>query len=154
MTNVPRPVPLALLLALCIPLLLPATTQAARESAGHFAVRVKTAELRGNWERLWELLHPRQQAFIPRALFERCMRRLQSLGAHQIRVVSVHRRLSPVPGVTGPKAVVSDVILNVDYGRNAPSQRLTVRETRVGGAWHWIDPSTSQRDFTRINLCA
>jgi hypothetical protein len=141
------------LAALCIALLLPIASTAGSESAGHFAVRVKNAELHRNWQRMWELLHPRQRAFIPRALFVRCMRRVRNPRPRTIRVLSVSRALASIPGVRGPKATVSTVAVRVDYGSTAPSQRVLLREVLVDSTWYWINNAASKRAFVRINFC-
>ena len=141
-------------LALCVALLPPIAATAGSESAGHFAVRVKNAELHGAWGRLWELMHPGQRAFIPRTLFVRCMRRVRNPRPRAIRVLSITPALASIPGVRGPRVTVSTVAVRVDYGSTAPSQRVLVRETRVGSAWYWINGASSKQAFIRINFCA
>jgi hypothetical protein len=147
-----RPCSLALP-TLCLALLLPVTATAAGESVGHFTARVETAELQHKWGRVWELMHPRQRAFIPRALFVHCMSKVRNARPRTIHVLSVRRGLASIPGVPGPRVSVSTVQLRIDYGKAAPSQQQAVRAARVGGTWYWINSASSTRAFRRINFC-
>lgn len=123
------------------------------ESAGHFMIGLKRAELRDDWGRVWELLHPGQRKFIERPLFVRCMRTTRNFRPSSITVLAVANSPARVPGVSAGKVPASLVTLKVSYGLRAPSQTLKEAAVAFNGRWYWISKAASRKQFIRLNFC-
>ena len=127
--------------------------QAPKQSAGSFWVEVKRAELRDNWGRVWELLHPGQRRFIARQLFVNCMKRTRNYQPRKITASSVSNGRVTVPGVSKRKVTGKIVTLKIDYGLRAPSQTLKGTAVAVAGRWYWVSMAASRTAFVRLNFC-
>jgi len=123
------------------------------ESAGHFAWRVETVEGRLDWGRAWALLHPGQQAFVPKALFVRCLSTIRASRPRSIRVLTVRSVTITIPGLSRGRIAADTVRLRWVYGSATPSQYVSLTVVIVGNRWRWITSAASRTSFRRMYFC-
>jgi hypothetical protein len=128
----------------------------AAPAPGPFYVSVKRTELANDWGRLWEMLDPRQRAFISRKLFVGCLGKqpLRHPPVRSIRVLRVESRRLSIPGVGGAKVPTKVITIRIVYREGAPSQMTVGKVTRFRGRWYWITSARSASEFARANFCS
>lgn len=95
--------------------------------------------LNGRWGPAWDMLHPAQQALIPRDTFiERMSSEIGALPAGvNVEVVGTYREPITIPG-TALSASSTAVTTELSDGGQSTSRRITTHAVQVGGAWRWV----------------
>ena len=113
-----------------------------KEPPGHF-VQTFVGELyRGETGKAWDLLHPIQQAKVPRAKYVACEREAPLQGTAQridvIRVVDVQAEIPGGAGKVPSTAVTFRVLLALPgYSKPQPITH-TAHVFNVHGRWAWV----------------
>jgi hypothetical protein len=106
-----------------------------KESAAAFVKRHLEYEVRGEWGRDWDVLHPLHQRVITRAQYVYCRDgELWYKGTETVRVVETYDNPIDVPGI--PRARIMGASVEIGAPGNAGS--FTDHAVKVRGGWRWI----------------
>lgn len=109
----------------------------ARETAAAFVTRILREELRGQWTRQWDELHPGHRRLITQAQFVACSRGLATgLGNELLTVIGVHSAHIRVQGVPQHTAEVVEITMRGPGTAEAVTFRI--HAVHVAGRWAWI----------------
>ena len=115
---------------------------ASRGDPAAFAERVVRLVAANRYAEAWDLLDPRQQAFVPRNDYVRCEQltpipgRLARLERHGVRDETVR-----VPGTAQVTTVKGVTLKLVITGVTRVTLTHTFHAVAVGGSWRWYLPS-------------
>ncbi|HVM56325.1 MAG TPA: hypothetical protein VMT74_02600 [Gaiellaceae bacterium] len=108
-----------------------------RETAGTFVTRILREELRGQWARQWDELHPGHQRLITRAQYVACSRGLgTNIGDEELTVRGVRAMPIHVPGV--PQRTAEVVTITMRRRGSTDAVTYHVHAVSVDGRWAWI----------------
>jgi len=109
----------------------------AQETAAAFVTRILREELRGQWTRQWDELHPGHQQLITEAQYVACSRGLAtSLGSEVLTVVGVHSTRIRVENV--PQQTAKIVAITMRRPGTPDAVTFRIHAVRVDGRWAWI----------------
>ncbi len=109
------------------------------ESASSFVERVTLEFSRGQAGRLWDDLHPAEQAVVARSRFISCESN-EGFGLHKIKVLDSYEETIDVAGTPTRSTAVSVRVTSDDGITTA-----TLHAVLVGGKWRWV---LQPADFT------
>ena len=121
----------------------PATTlsrEARHRAAIEATRRVFDHADKGQWGPSWDLLHPAQQAFVPKDLFVRCRSEAASgINIDEVRILETYDEHIPIPGTTTQtESVAVTVQLTATIGAlGKQTDKETVHAIEVNGVWRW-----------------
>jgi len=104
----------------------------AKESAAAFVHRITVEFSRGQSGRLWDELHPADQAIVTRAAFVTCEHN-DGFNLKGFKVLDSYHEPVDVDGKTSPSTAVSVRTTSEDGETTA-----TMHAVSVGGTWRWI----------------
>lgn len=107
------------------------TKSSAAPSAAAFVKRMTLEFSRGQSGRLWDELHPADQAVVSRALFVKCEGN-EGFGLRTMKVLDTYSDPTSVGGKTQPATAVSLRVSSDDGVTTA-----TMHAIWVGGKWRW-----------------
>lgn len=101
---------------------------------------------KGQWQRLYDELHPAQQAIIPFDLFDRCYRQVFG-GTTDIAVTEIVEVFDEPYEIDGTNETVSSKAVTATYavtraGRTETAT-ATFHEVKVGDGWRWTIADTA-----------
>lgn len=102
------------------------------ESASSFVKRITLEFSRGQTGRLWDELHPAEQAAVTRARFMQCESN-EGFGLRKVKVLDSYQETIDVTGTSTPSTAVSVRVTSDDGITTA-----TLHAVLVGGKWRWI----------------
>ena len=103
-----------------------------KESATGFVHRITVEFSRGQSGRLWDELHPADQALVTRARFAECERN-DGFNLKAFKILESYNEPIDVAGKTSPSTAVSVRATSEDGETTA-----TMHAVSVGGTWRWI----------------
>lgn len=101
-------------------------------SAAAFIERVTTAFSEGQAGRLWDVLHPADQAVVTRARYVAC----QGNEGFQIKKIKLLDTYADPVSIAGGRHAATAVSLRVTSDDGVTT--ATMHAVRVKGAWHWV----------------
>ena len=105
---------------------------AGTQSASDFLRQITTQFSRGQAGRLWDTLHPSDQAVVSRDRYTACQRN-EGFGLMSTKVLETYSDPVDIAGKTTPATAVSLRVTSDDGVTTA-----TMHAVRVGGSWRWI----------------
>lgn len=102
------------------------------ESPSAFVRRVTQEFSRGQAGRLWDELHPADQAVVTRSRFIACQSN-EGFGLRKFKVLETYSETIPVGGKDTESTAVSVQVTSDDGITTA-----TLHAVPVGGAWRWV----------------
>lgn len=116
-----------------------AAPRAGQDGVGAFMTRILREEIRGQWSRQWNELHPGHQALISQAQYVACSRRMGTnfaTGQEIFRVLDIRDeaiRVKHVPQHTSK-------LVTITFHEPGRSSGLTyhMHAVSVNGRWAWI----------------
>jgi hypothetical protein len=102
------------------------------ESPSAFVRRVTQEFSRGQAGRLWDELHPADQAVVTRSRFITCQSN-EGFGLRKFKVLETYSETIPVAGKNAESTAVSVQVTSDDGITTA-----TLHALPVGGAWRWV----------------
>ena len=102
------------------------------QSASDFVRQVTSEFSRGQAGRLWDQLHPADQAVVTRSRFIACQSN-QGFGLRRFQVLETYEETVPVGGKNAESTAVSVQVTSDDGVTTA-----TLHAVRVNGEWRWI----------------
>ncbi len=102
------------------------------ESPSSFVKRVTLEFSRGQSGRLWDELHPAEQALVTRSRFMACEQN-EGFGLKNVKVLETYRETITVAGKAMPSTAVS-VRVTADDGITT----ATLHAVEVDGKWRWV----------------
>jgi hypothetical protein len=116
------------------------------EEPGDFLRRHLQYELRGEFARSWDELHPAHQQVVSRERYAECRAELfersgPSTELRSFEVVDVTDDTEPIAGISEPssKAVMAEITIGVNG--DSRSTLDTLHAVRVDGRWAWVFPA-------------
>ena len=106
---------------------------------GSFMTRILREEIRGEWGRQWNDLHPAHQALISRSQYVACSRRMGTdfaTGHEVFRVLDIRDEAIKVRGV--PQRTSKLVTINFREPGKPNGLTYHMHAVSVGGRWAWI----------------
>lgn len=110
--------------------------------AGDAAVNQYEMAIRDQWGRVWDELHPAQQAVVPRDLYDEC----QSQTRMQDFDISVDETFEETIDVA-ELGEVETTAVTLEFDNGETSQFVTSHLIEVDGEWKWILPSEAVASF-------
>jgi hypothetical protein len=110
-----------------------------RENVGVFMTRILREEIKGQWARQWNELHPGHQRLITRSQYVACSRTLQTdiaTGPEVFDVIDVRDQAIDVRGVSQRTSKLVTISFHARGNANALTYRL--HAVAVQGRWTWI----------------
>jgi hypothetical protein len=108
-----------------------------KESAGAFVKRHLEYEVRGEWGRDWDVLHPLHQGVITRSQYVYCREgELRFRGNETVRVEETYDNPIDVPGIP-PARIMGASVEILSPGQRAGST-FTDHAVKVKDGWRWI----------------
>ncbi len=114
-----------------------------RQSASDFVRQVTTEFSRGQSGRLWDELHPADQAVVTRARFIACEQN-EGFGLRKFKVLETYAETVDVAGKPTPSTAVSVQVTSDDGITTA-----TMHAVPVDGTWRWILPAADYAAYKR-----
>jgi len=115
------------------------------EEPGEFLRRHLEYELRGEFARSWDELHPAHQEVVTRERYAECRAELlqrsgPSTELRSFEVLDVTDGTAPIAGVPEPssKAVTAEITIGVNGDSRTALD--TLHAVRVDGRWAWVFP--------------
>jgi hypothetical protein len=105
---------------------------AGTQSASDFLRQITTQFSRGQSGRLWDTLHPSDQAVVSRDRYTACQRN-EGFNMTGMKVLETYSDPVDIAGKTMPATAVSVRVTSDDGVTTA-----TMHAVRVGGSWRWI----------------
>ena len=112
-------------------------------SASDFVRRVTTEFSRGQSGRLWDELHPADQAVVTRTRFIACERN-EGFGLRKFKVLETYPEAVEVAGKKTPSTAVSVQVTSDDGITTA-----TLHAVPVDGTWRWTLPAADYAAYKR-----
>jgi hypothetical protein len=115
------------------------TTTPTANGVGIFMTRILREEIRGEWGRQWNELHPAHQALISRSQYVACSRRMGTdfaTGHEVFRVLDIRDEAIKVRGV--PQRTSKLVTINFSEPGKPHGLTYHMHAVSVGGRWTWI----------------
>jgi len=109
------------------------------ENVGVFMTRILREEIKGQWARQWNELHPGHQRLITRSQYVACSRTLQTdiaTGPEVFDVIDVSDQAIDVHGVSQRTSKLVTISFHARGNTNALTYRL--HAVAVHGRWTWI----------------
>jgi hypothetical protein len=116
-----------------------ASARSPGENVGVFMTRILREEIKGQWARQWDELHPGHQRLITRLQYVACARALQTdiaTGAEVFNVLDVRDEAINVPSVPQRTSKLVTLSFHARGSAKALTYRLHAVATR--GRWAWI----------------
>ena len=104
------------------------------QSAADFIGKVTTQFSRGQSGRLWDTLHPADQAIVNRARYMACQSN-SGFDLKKVKVIETYADTVDIVGRSTPSTAISVRVTADDGVTNA-----TMHAVKVNGAWRWILP--------------
>jgi hypothetical protein len=114
-----------------------------KESAADFVHRITIEFSRGQSGRLWDELHPADQALVTRAAFVACEHN-DGFNLKSFKVLESYDEPIDVNGKTSPSTAVSVRATSEDGETTA-----TMHAVSVGGTWRWILQPADAAAYTK-----
>lgn len=114
-----------------------------KESAADFVRRITVEFSRGQSGRLWDELHPADQAIVTRARFVQCQHN-DGFNLKTFKVLETYDEPTDVGGTTSPSTAVSVRVTSEDGETTA-----TMHAVSVGGKWRWILQPADAAAYTK-----
>jgi len=105
------------------------------QSAADFIGQVTTQFSRGQSGRLWNTLHPADQAIVNRARYMACQSN-SGFDLKKVKVIETYADTVDIAGRSTPSTAISVRVTADDGVTNA-----TMHAVKVNDAWRWILPS-------------
>lgn len=105
---------------------------ASGQSAAGFIDQVTTQFSRGQSGRLWDTLHPADQAIVSRDRYMACQSN-SGFNLKKIKVLETYADTVDIAGKSTPSTAISVRVTSDDGVTNA-----TMHAVQVNGAWRWI----------------
>jgi hypothetical protein len=113
------------------------TAHPAKETAGAFVKRHLEYEVRGEWGRDWDVLHPLHQGVITRSQYVYCREgEVNYRGTESVRVVETYDNPIDVPGIPPGRIMGASVEIHTPGKTDGIS--FTDHAAKVRGGWRWI----------------
>jgi hypothetical protein len=129
----------------------PTTSESVRpskETVGAFVKRHLEYEVKGEWGRDWDVLHPLHQGVITRSQYVYCREgELNYKGNETVRVEETYDNPIDVPGIP-PARIMRASVEILSPGQRAGST-FTDHAVKVKGAWRWILDGTEVDYYAR-----
>ena len=116
------------------------------EEPGEFLRRHLEYELRGEFARSWDELHPAHQQVVTRERYAECRAELfersgPSTELRSFEVLDVTDGTEPIAGISEPssKAVTAEITIGVNG--DSRSALDTLHAVQVDGRWTWVFPA-------------
>jgi hypothetical protein len=116
-----------------------ASARAPGENVGVFMTRILREEIKGQWARQWDELHPGQQRLITRLQYVACSRALETniaTGREVFRVLDVRDQPIDVRGVSQRTSKLVTISFHAGGSPSALTYQLHAVATQ--GRWTWI----------------
>lgn len=107
-------------------------SSAAKETASSFLQQITTQFSRGQSGRLWDTLHPRDQAIVSRDRYTACQSN-EGFEMKSFKVLETYSDPVDIGGTTTPATAISVRVVSDDGVTTA-----TMHAVRVGATWRWI----------------
>jgi hypothetical protein len=120
-----------------------ATTAGSKQSSADFIREVTTEFSRGQAGRLWDTLHPADQAIVTRARYTACQTN-SGFDLKRFKVLETYPDTVDIAGTPTPSTAVSVQVTSDDGVTTA-----TMHAIKVNGAWRWI---LSPTDYAAYKL--
>jgi hypothetical protein len=126
------------------------------EDLGDFFTRRLDYEVKGQFGRSWDELHPGQQALVPRTKYEECRDEVseQFVGVEleSLRVIETYD--DPIDALGVPEKTSTAVTVEVEVTQGSDSETFTdtFHAIAVDGRWVWVLPPADVRAF-RNGVC-
>lgn len=112
------------------------TTTTVDYRGAEVALRLEIQQLSdGQYGRLYETLHPAQQALISRDKFVTCYEKIDTTG--KITDVNVKEHYTEPDRIPGTDQDVASVALTISYSSDGEPDTATFHEYLVDGSWRW-----------------
>ena len=106
--------------------------QAAQSSAGDFIRQVTTEFSRGQSGRLWDSLHPADQAIVSRSRYTACQSN-EGFDLRKFKILETYADTVDIEGKAKPSTAVSVQVTSDDGVTTA-----TMHAIKFNGRWRWI----------------
>lgn len=116
-----------------------ASARAPGENVGVFMTRILREEIRGQWARQWDELHPGHQRLITRRQYVACSRALETdigTGREVFKVLDVRDQPIDVRGVSQRTSKLVTLSFHTSGSANALTYQL--HAVALQGRWTWI----------------
>lgn len=113
------------------------TSTSVDEAGAEAALRVQLQELAdGQFGRMYDLLHPAQQAVLSRDKFVACYVNGPSIGA--VSDIKVKDHFSETTSIPGTDQHAESTAITASFKVDGQADTSTFHEVNVNGAWRWI----------------
>ena len=123
------------------------------EDVGDFYTRRIDYELKGQYGRSWDTLHPGQQAVVSRTRYEECRdeasTEIAGVEFERLRVIETYEDPIDVAGVPEKTSTAVTVRITVSQGMNEETITDTFHAVAVDGEWKWLLPPADVRVYRR-----
>ena len=113
------------------------------ESPSSFVKRVTLEFSRGQSGRLWDELHPAEQAIVTRSRFMECEQN-EGFGLKTVKVLETYPETITVAGKPVPSTAVSVRVTSDDGITTA-----TLHAVEVDGKWRWVLQPSELAEYTK-----
>jgi hypothetical protein len=113
------------------------TVRPAKETADAFVKRHLEYEVKGEWGRDWDVLHPLHQGIITRPQYVYCKEgELNYKGTETVRVVETFDNPIDVPGI--PSGRIMGASVEIYTAGKTDGISFTDHAVKLRGGWRWI----------------